>query len=152
MNRKPILLIAVVVAVVSLLTLLFVFPLKTVTEVFPTEYCSLYWWDKPQPVTVMLLVKKGWTLTGSYTSVCKGYEPLPPDCDLKPSFYIYAPNSSTIIFEQTGNSSGSFSIFSEQGGSYRVYMVSPEWSVGKVINVTLEAKQTGRVPLLELGL
>jgi len=140
MNQKSVLSIAIVAIIaVSLVFVLKVIPLKTVIE----DYGSQNFTIKPQKFgTTTLIAKKGWTVSGSYSS------------NNIVSFYIYAPDGKTTIFSKAGASSGTFSFIADVDGSYEVSMFNPASAgffglgAGPTITVTLQAKQTGTTTIL----
>jgi len=136
MNRKLIFLSTTIsVIVVAFFVITIAVPLIPVTEDFGSQTFIMDGWDD---CVTTFVVKKGWTLAGSYTSSCEG------GLEKFPIVKINAPDD-TLVWEKSGGSLGEFAFVSDTGGSYRVHMRN---QYGYEMTIILTAEQRGRVTLL----
>jgi len=134
MNRKLVLLSTISAVLLALFAVAIAVPLIPVAEDFGSQTFVMDDWNDDCLTT--FVVKKGWTLAGSYTREIGHAE--------FPRVKIHAPDD-TVVWEQSGTLSGEFVFASDTGGSYRVHMENPSWDV---MTMTLTAEQRGRVTLL----
>ena len=121
-----------IVIVIALLVVLKNVPLKTITEDYGSQnFVAPYSIFGNNYASTTLIVKKGWTISGSYSSL-----------DNVPiSFYIL--QNQTTVFEKTGSSSGSFSFLVNSDGNCLIKIIYTQYISGKnSVPVTLQAKQS----------
>ena len=61
---------------------------------------------------------------------------------------VLGPDDS-IVWEQSGTSESEFILLSESGGSYKVYIYNTETFWYNTIIITITAKQTGKISILD---
>ena len=149
MNCKPIYLISIVVIIIISLIVLISVPLIPVTEEYDTQTFTI---DDYESITTTFFIKKGWTISGKYSSSeCKD---LYQGENIYPIIRIYTSNGETIIYEENGVSSDTFSFVSVDGGGYRMIITYPEsiWLTpyNPPMDVTIEAEQTSKITILDL--
>lgn len=158
MNSKSIYLISIVVIIVISLGVLISIPLIPVKEEYGAQTFTI---DDYESVTTTLFVKKGWTISGQFSSICNYGNGEYGECkdlykgeNIYPIIQIYAPNGETVIYEENGVSSDTFIFVSVNGGGYRIVITYPDQIWTSIYNppmdVTIDAEQTGKGTILDL--
>jgi hypothetical protein len=60
---------------------------------------------------------------------------------------VEPPPRLIVVFRSVGALSGVFNFTAEEGGDYEVLMLNTEAYFETIITLTLEANQTGKIPL-----
>ncbi len=140
MNPKKILLFGIIVISILIIPNI---PLISVTEEISTQIYTIEWDDY---AVTTFIVKKGWTLSFSYTSDCEYYSYEEYEGNTYPTIKILGPDDS-IVWEQSSTSESEFILLSESGGSYNVYMYNTDTFWYNTITIT--AKQTGKITIID---
>jgi hypothetical protein len=132
------------ITVIFIVIILFV-PFLPVTEEISSQ---TYLVERHDYAVTTLIVKKGWTLSLSYTSGCEQYANQECEGDVYPTIKILGPDKS-IVWEQSGTSESELTLLSELGGNYSIYLHNTETFWYNTITITVNAYQTGKVTIIE---
>ena len=141
MNGKKLLFGIIVISIIIILNV----PLLSIAEEIRTHTYPIEW-DNYAVST--FIVKKGWTLSVSYTSDCEHASSEECEGNEYPTIKILGPDDS-IVWEQTNTSESEFILLSESGGSYNVYMYNTETFWDNTITITITANQTGKITIID---
>ena len=126
MNGKKLLFGIIVISIIIILNV----PLLSIAEEIRTHTYPIEWDDY---AVSTFIVKKGWTLSVSYTSDCEHASSEECEGNEYPTIKILGPDDS-IVWEQTNTSESEFILLSESGGALALLKVRKEPPISSILS------------------